>query len=159
MTIDPLILQILLGILALFSIVLLVLYIRLDKKMKQFLITVDSKNIAESMTHIKKALSEHEQFETEMREYLRSVEQRVRNSVQHIETVRFNPWSGNGAGGNQSFATAFIDEHGNGVVLSSLYSRDRVSIYAKPVERFVSTFELSDEERLAIEKCQKTIQK
>ena len=67
-----------------------------------------------------------------------------------MHTVRFNPFKGTGAGGNQSFATALLNENGDGVVLSSLYSRERVSVYAKPVQKFSSEYELSGEEKQAI---------
>ena len=89
-------------------------------------------------------------FRTELEKYLKLSETRLRGSVQGLGVVRFNPFSGDGSGGNQSFAAAFLDEGGRGMVLSSLYARDRVGIYAKPVEGWGSTFELSAEEKEAI---------
>ena len=73
--------------------------------------------------------------------------------------VRFNPFSGDGSGGNQSFAAAFLDEKGSGVVLSSLYARDRVGLYAKPIEKGASSFELTKEEKEALERAQESIAK
>ena len=69
---------------------------------------------------------------------------RLRKAIQKVHTVRFNPFRDHG--GNQSFATSLLDEDGNGVVISSLYSRDKVGIYAKPIIAGKSDFELSDEE-------------
>jgi len=40
-----------------------------------------------------------------------------------------------------------LNEVGDGVVLSSLYSRERMSVFAKPVKAGKSEFELSDEEK------------
>jgi hypothetical protein len=67
-----------------------------------------------------------------MEEYLTTVEKRLKKSIQGVETVRFNPFKGTGAGGNQSFSTAFVNEKGDGVVLTSMYARDRISMFAKP---------------------------
>jgi len=86
----------------------------------------------------------HKKIEARMEE----MNTRVRRSVQGVETVRFNPFSD--AGGNQSFATALLNEHGDGVVISSLYSRDSVSVYSKPVKAYESEFQLTREERDAI---------
>jgi hypothetical protein len=67
--------------------------------------------------------------------------------VQAVETIRFNPFKGIGEGGSQSFSTSFLSESGKGVVISSLYSRDRVSVFSKPLDKFESTFELTPEEK------------
>lgn len=89
--------------------------------------------------------------------WLSNVDSRVASSVRAIETVRFNPFRGDGSGGNQSFATALIDECGNGVVLLGLYARDRISIYAKPVNEFSSQHDLTDEEKDAIARARKRV--
>ena len=39
-----------------------------------------------------------------------------------------------------------LNEEGNGVVLSSLYSRERMSIFAKPIKNGKSEYELTEEE-------------
>ncbi len=69
-------------------------------------------------------------------------------SLQHLGVVRFNPF--HDTGGDQSFAIALVDGHGNGVVLSSLHARDATRIYAKPLNRWESTYSLTDEEKQAI---------
>lgn len=89
----------------------------------------------------------HRKIETRMEE----MNGRVKRSIQGVETVRFNPFPD--AGGNQSFATALLNEHGDGVVISSLYSRDNVSVYSKPVKSYQSDFQLTKEERDAIERA------
>ncbi len=100
-------------------------------------------------------LTELKKFTTEMRQYLTSVEHRLKNSVQSIGTVRYNPFKGTGDGGNNSFSAAFLNEQGDGIVVTSLYTRDRISVFGKPVTRFTSERELSQEEREAISICQK----
>lgn len=131
-------------------IVLLVLVIRLTKHMRKFLLGNKSTNLEETLAYTRTAIKTHEEFEEEMRAYLTTVESRLRNSVQHVETLRFNPFKGSGGGGNQSFATAFINEHGDGVVVSGLYSRDRMSVFAKPLKGFASEHELTTEEQEVI---------
>jgi hypothetical protein len=69
-------------------------------------------------------------------------------SLQHLGVVRYNPFSG--TGGDQSFAIALVDGHGNGVVLSSLHARDLTRVYAKPLKKWESTYSLTDEEKQAI---------
>lgn len=80
--------------------------------------------------------------------HLANIEGRLSRSIQKVETVRFNAFAN--SGGGQSFATAFLDEKGNGVVLSTLYQRERVSVFSKPIENYSSTFTLTPEEEEAI---------
>jgi Protein of unknown function (DUF4446) len=68
-----------------------------------------------------------------------------------VGVVRFNPY--HDTGGDHSFAVALLDAAGAGVVISGLYHRDRCRVYAKPVNAWDSTYQLTDEERDAIERA------
>lgn len=78
----------------------------------------------------------------------RRLERESQYSLQHSGIVRFNPFQH--TGGDQSFALALADGHGNGVVLSSLHARDVTRVYAKPLVSWDSAHSLTDEERQAI---------
>jgi hypothetical protein len=69
-------------------------------------------------------------------------------ALQRVGIVRFNPFSDTGS--DQSFAIALLDGRGDGLVLSGLYSRGGVRIYAKPVVGGRSEYTLSNEEEQAI---------
>ena len=58
-------------------------------------------------------------------------EMELQRAFQRIGVVRFNPFED--TGGNQSFAIALLDGHGDGVVVSSLHARGSTRIYAKAV--------------------------
>jgi hypothetical protein len=64
--------------------------------------------------------------------------------------VRFNPFED--AGSNQSFAIGLLNEQGDGVVVSSLYARERMSVFAKPIQQHNSSHELTTEEYSVIQK-------
>ncbi len=69
-------------------------------------------------------------------------------AIQRVGVVRFNPFAD--TGGDQSFAIALLDDKGGGVVLSGLYARGGVRVYAKPVSGGRSEYTLSTEEQQAI---------
>jgi hypothetical protein len=81
-------------------------------------------------------------------------EARLKKVVSRVSTIRFNPFQGQG--GNQSFVSCFLNDQGNGVVISSLYSRDKVSVYAKPIIGGRSNYELTAEEKRVINEAGKT---
>ncbi|MAF59812.1 MAG: DUF4446 family protein [Candidatus Pacebacteria bacterium] len=143
-----------LGIFAL----LLLWFVRIETKLRRFTRGSDGKNLEGAVRELSGGQKELEKFKAEMEKYLTNVEKRLQKSVRGISTIRFNPFKGMGAGGNQSFSTAFLNEDGEGVVLSTLYARDRVSMYAKAVENFSSTHELTKEEKEAIEEARTRLQ-
>lgn len=116
-----------------------------------------SGSLEETVTILSRDMKEVKVFRVELEKYLKNVEMRLRTNVAGVSVVRFNPFSGDGSGGNQSFAAAFLDEAGNGMVFSSLYARDRMAVYGKPVEKGVSPFEMTNEEKEAIAQAQKSI--
>lgn len=78
-----------------------------------------------------------------------TIEASLPKNIRRVGLVRYNPFSD--AGGDQSFALALLTADGNGIVISSLYGREINRVYAKPIEKGVSTYQLSDEEKQAIQ--------
>ncbi len=142
-------------IIALFAIVVLLItwLVYMEIRLGRFLRGKNGKTLEDSLIILLKQIKEVEDFRKEMEVYLLGVEKRLKRSIQGVETVRFNPFKDIGTGSNQSFSTAFLDEEGNGVVVSSLYSRDRVSVYSKPLKKYSSEYDLTDEEKEAVAKA------
>ena len=90
-------------------------------------------------------------FTRRLAERTNMLEEKAKQNAGSIGVVRFNAFGD--TGGNQSFATALLNEKGTGVLLSGISGRDRMSVYAKPVEQFSSTYDLSPEEKDAIQKA------
>lgn len=120
--------------------------IRLEIKVKRLLIGKDARSLEDSIVSTKVNLDKLNLFQNEVTKHFSNVEKRLNRSIQAVETLRFNPFKGTGDGGNQSFTTALLSQNGDGVIISSMYSRDRISIFSKPVEKFKSNFELTEEE-------------
>src|SRR3989344_3331232 len=72
-------------------------------------------------------------------------------AIRKVGFIRFNPFTN--TGGDQSFALALLDGNKNGVIISSLYTREGVRVYAKEVAGGTSKHPLSDEERQALERA------
>lgn len=74
--------------------------------------------------------------------------------IQKVGLIRYNPFAD--TGGNQSFVLALLDGNNNGVVITSLHSREATRVFSKPViQGKESEFELSKEEVQAISEAQK----
>ena len=93
-----------------------------------------------------------ENFEKISRE-LETLKKENKFNVQKVGLIRFNPFKE--IGGNQSFSLALLDGNENGVVITSLYTREGNRVYGKPIENGKSLHLLSEEENQAIERAQK----
>ncbi len=143
---------------ALIIIILFIWIIWLQNKLGKLLVG-KSKNLDDSIALITKELIELKKFRVQTEEVLHSINLRLKKTISGVETIRFNPFKGDGSGGNQSFATAFLNEEKNGVIISSMYSRDHISIFSKPIKNLLSEYELTNEEREAINKAKDSIKK
>ncbi len=83
-----------------------------------------------------------------------TLDERVSHSLRNAQTLRYKAFDANGS--NQSFSIALVNEKGNGVVISSLHSRDRMSTFAKPVEKYTSTYDLTEEELSVLSEAKKS---
>jgi hypothetical protein len=73
------------------------------------------------------------------------------SALRHVGLVRFSPFRD--TGGDQSFTLALLDGEGDGVVVTALHSRTDSRLYAKPIQRYQSSYALTPEERDAIKRA------
>jgi hypothetical protein len=74
--------------------------------------------------------------------------------VSRVGFVRYDAFDDTGS--NLSYALALLNREGDGVVLSSIYSRTDTRTYGKAVERFKPAANASEEELTAIEQARGT---
>jgi len=72
----------------------------------------------------------------------------IEGSVRRVGVLRYDAFED--VGGRLSFSCALLDDHGTGVVLTSINGRQETRVYAKPVTAGHSTYNLSREEEEAI---------
>ena len=82
---------------------------------------------------------------------IKDLENLIPKTAQKIAVIRFNPFKE--VGGDQSFSLAILDANNDGVVISSLFSRDNNRVYGKQIKGGHSKYELLDEEKEVIQKA------
>ncbi len=125
--------------------------IRTEKRLKRFFLGKKGKDLEDAINAVERSVSELREAKERTEKETAKMNRKLAESIRGLGTVRFTPFPGEG--GNQSFAIGMLNEKGDGVVLSSLYSRERMSVFAKPVKGGKSEYELSAEEKEALEKA------
>lgn len=120
----------------------------LNNRVKKLTRGKDARSLEGTITSV---IADMQKLESHFQQHdsqIEILESKAARAIQGLATIRFNPFKN--AGGNQSFATAFVNEHGDGVIISTLYGRERVSMFAKPITAWKCEFELTPEEGIAL---------
>jgi hypothetical protein len=140
--------MIIFGILILAIILLAVFVFRANARVARLLQGKDSKSMEDTFKYLIEESRRMNDNQVIIEKTLHNLNARIRKSITGFKTIRFNPFPDQG--GNQSFAIALINEEGDGLIISSLYSREKMSVFAKPIKGGKSEYELTAEEKQAL---------
>ncbi|MCS6830175.1 MAG: DUF4446 family protein [Armatimonadota bacterium] len=84
----------------------------------------------------------------QMEQRVSALEAQIPLCVQYVGLVRYDAFED--VGGQQSFSLAMLDALQNGMILTSVYSRTDVRVYAKAIRRGQPSHPLSEEELQAL---------
>ncbi|KKQ03112.1 MAG: hypothetical protein US18_C0017G0005 [Parcubacteria group bacterium GW2011_GWB1_36_5] len=122
-----------------------------EKRLKRFFLGKKAKDLEDTIINLENNITDLKKAKEDIQKDIITINTKLKKSIRGLETIRFNPFPDQGS--NQSFAIGMLNEEGDGVVFSSLYSRERMSIFAKPVKNNKSEYELSAEEKEALQKA------
>ncbi|MDO8659778.1 MAG: DUF4446 family protein [Candidatus Parcubacteria bacterium] len=122
-----------------------------EKRLKRFFLGKKAKDLEDTIEILEREIAQLNKAKENTEKDIVVINTKLKKSIRGVETVRFNPFSDQGS--NQSFAVGMLNEEGDGVVISSLYSREHMSVFAKPVKDHKSTYEFSAEEKEALTKA------
>lgn len=126
-----------------------------DKKMAQVVDANDKKVVQLVDANDKKqkqSLSETEaRLRSELNQQVNEIRDQLAGTMQKLYLYRYNAFED--LTGEQSFSFALLDEHHNGLIVTSIYSRRGSSIFAKNIENGSPIQGLSPEEKTALQRA------
>lgn len=125
-----------------------------EKRLKKFFAGKKAKDLEDTILNLQEELVKQQLASEKILKEIYIIKEQMKKSIRGVEITRFNPFPDQGS--NQSFAIGLLNEEGDGLVLSSLYSRERMSVFAKPVKKGKSEYELTAEEKSTLEKAKVT---
>lgn len=148
------------GVLIVIIILLLILVIiifkslnRLERKYRKFMkgtngrniesiLMKELENIKKSNKNSEKALEECEKLNSNLAE-----------CVQKVAIMRYKAFED--IGSDLSFSIAILDGRNDGVILTGIYGREESTTYAKPIDKGISRYDLSEEEKHVLNEATK----
>ena len=142
-------------ILFIFLIVAVYLFYKLNKEYKSFMSKLgNGNNIPEMLKKYLDDVNLIKKDNSEIKAYYTKLDSDISSCIQKVGLVRYNAFKD--VGSDLSFAIALLDREDNGVVLNGIYGSESSNIYAKPIKNGVSQYQLSDEEKYAIDLAEQT---
>jgi hypothetical protein len=115
---------------------------------------VTKKDLKSVLEKILKNIKSNEKQIKEVFKKSKELEEKGNFHFQKIGFMRYNPFKT--TGGDQSFILSLLDGEDNGVVITSLHSREMTRIYAKPVKGGEGEkYKLSAEEKGVVKSAKK----
>lgn len=109
-------------------------------------------NLEQVIIGIRQELASHQQNIESSAAKINTLEQRMPKQKSKLGIKRYNAFADSGS--DLSFSLAIVDEQKNGVVLTSIHSREGMYVYGKPLQEGQSNYSLTPEERKAIEEAE-----
>ena len=137
-------------VLVVITIINIFILIKTNKKYIKFMKQLgNGNNLDEMLKDYLRDVKEIKRDNSEIKAYYTKLDSDIASCIQKVGLVRYNAFRD--VGSDLSFAIALLDGNDTGVVLNGLYGSDSSNIYAKPVKNGVSTYQLSEEEKYALE--------
>lgn len=117
---------------------------RLEKKYRKIMRGTSSKNLQELIEgYLDKIDLANENSNKALEECLR-IENSIKGCIQKVSMIRFKAFDD--VGSDLSFSIALLDKNNDGIILTGIYGRQESTTYAKPIDKGISRYDLSEEE-------------
>lgn len=117
---------------------------KLEKKYRKMMRGVNNKNleqmINDNLDNIEKALNKSQEAVDECK----SISQELKGCINKVAIMRYKAFEN--VGSDLSFSIAILDSYNDGVIITGIYSRHDSTTYAKPIDKGISRYDLSEEE-------------
>lgn len=141
-------------IIILLGIVLIAMWVKLNKLRKTYVKMMDSMNVTnleQVLIQLRETIESTAEKSEAQQNRLNAVETAMKKMQSRLGITRYNAFGD--LSSNLSFSIALMNELQDGVVLTGIHNRDETHMYAKPIAGGQSEYRLSPEEKEAISQC------
>lgn len=135
-------------------IMIIVVYASLNKledKYRKLMRGVNHKNLEEMVVSYLDKIDEVKAENEDMRQMYDGMNNKVKACVQKTSIIRYKAFAD--VGSDLSFSIALLDGNDNGAILTSIYGRNESTTYAKPIDKGMSRYDLSEEEKKVLDQA------
>ncbi|EOR24305.1 MULTISPECIES: DUF4446 family protein [Clostridium] len=117
---------------------------KMEKKYRKMMRGVNNKNLEELINLKLEEIDKAVENSNEALNKCEVIKEEMKGCVNKIAIMRYKAFPD--VGSDLSFSIAILDSYNDGVLITGIYSRQDSTTYAKPVDKGISRYELSEEE-------------
>lgn len=135
------------ALLVVFAIIIIVLLSnvnKLEKKYRKLMRGTNNKNLEELLLKYLDTIDDVKDNNEEIKDLCNNTKMLIEHCIQKVAIVRYKAFED--VGSDLSYSIALLDGNNDGIVLTSIYGRNESTTYAKPIDKGISRYDLSEEE-------------
>lgn len=124
---------------------------RVEKRYRKLMRGSDNKNLEKLINEKLESIELSTQAADEAKELVNEIKANLNECVQKVAIMRYKAFDD--VGSDLSFSIAILDGHNDGIILTGLYGRHDSTTFAKPIDKGISRYELSEEEQIVLKEA------
>lgn len=117
---------------------------KVEKKYRRLMRGTNNKNLEELIIGYLDRIDEIKDTTNEVKNLCDYTTSLTNSCIQRVSIIRYKAFED--VGSDLSYSIALLDGYNNGVILTSIYARTESTTYAKPIDKGISRYDLSEEE-------------
>ena len=118
---------------------------KLETRYRKLMRGVNNKNLEDMVISYLDKIEAVKQDNEGMKQMNEQIHGELKTCVQNTSIIRYKAFED--VGSDLSFSLALLDGNHNGVIITSIYGRNESTTYAKPINKGISRYDLSQEEK------------
>jgi len=122
---------------------------KLESRYRKLMRGVNNKNLEDLVISYLDKIDEVKEENKYIKQKYEEINGDIASCIQKTSMVRYQAFDD--VGSDLSFSIALLDRNNNGAILTSIYGRNESTTYAKPIDKGISRYELSQEENKVLQ--------
>ena len=117
---------------------------RVELKYKRLMKGTSNKNLEEILLERLDSVDEAKEVSEKALKECEKLKIKLKDCIQKVAIMRYKAFEN--VGSDLSFSIAMLDDNNDGIILTGIYGRQESTTYAKPIDKGISRYDLSEEE-------------
>ena len=117
---------------------------RVENRYKKLMRGTSNKNLEEMLLERLNSIEDAKETSEKALKECGKLEIKMKDCIQKVAIMRYKAFEN--VGSDLSFSIAMLDDKNDGVILTGIYGRQESTTYAKPIDKGISRYDLSEEE-------------
>ena len=117
---------------------------RVEDRYRKLMRGTNNKNLEEMLLERIDSIEDVHKVSEQALDECKRLEEKMQECIQKVAIMRYKAFED--VGSDLSFSIAMLDDKNDGIILTGIYGRQESTTYAKPIDKGISRYDLSEEE-------------